>query len=78
MRGMEELVPKDAELEFALKDDKDEPTPGGEPMTHKSMTDRLFLRQSVRDRVRAKQAADPDSIPVLDFTLMRRSVVPNP
>ena len=69
---------KDAELEFALKDDTDEPTPGGEPMTHTSMNGKLFLRGSVRDRLRAKQAAEPDSTPVLDFTLMRRSVVPNP
>ena len=42
-------------------------------MTHHIMNGRLFLRQSVRDRLRAKQAADPDSIPVLDFTLMRRA-----
>ena len=70
-------APNDAELVFALKDDDDEPTPAGEPMTDESMEKRLFVCQSVRDRLRAKQAAEPDSIPVLDLTLMRRSV-PNP
>ena len=37
----------------------------------------IVLRRSVRDRLRAKLLAEPDSIPVLDFTLMRRGTAPN-